>query len=344
MASPNSRCKNLFILIFRHGNFISRLLNWLLLNWFSVVFFLLLQPTTARMVTSKWFVFDVSEFVAWHVFWLYFDFFENLIKLTFIITKVDPTAIAIVVHLKDPIALPAPPVSFIFNFFLFFYFRFGLLNWPLVRFLFLFRFSFIRGLFSRSIIIISTGLLLLILVVGPLFFLWLRLNRLFWSWLSIFLWSSVMLRCYNFRLLLSWRKVCEYRCLSTSLYVILELYQKVSHNIVVLSVNVDCFVVKVVALITKNTLLSMEHLAHSVALIVVASMNEYVKRSELLSNIFESPFIHALSTLLFLCFFTRSTFSVLVSFIFFSISSRSGGHCRDFFFLFLFRFGIIQLL
>ena len=153
-----------------------------------------------------------------------------------------------------------------------------------------------------------------------------------------------MLRCYNFRLLLSWRKVCEYRCLSTSLYVILELYQKVSHNFVVLSVNVDCFVVKVVALITKNTLLSMEHLAHSVALIVVASMNEYVKRSELLSNIFESPFIHALSTLLFLCFFTRSTFSVLVSFIFFSISSRSGGHCRNFFFLFLFWFGIIQLL
>ena len=153
-----------------------------------------------------------------------------------------------------------------------------------------------------------------------------------------------MLRCYYLRHLLSGREICEHRCQSTSLFILLQLDQKVSHDGVVLSINVECFIEEVVVLITKNTLLSMQHLAHSMALIVVASMNEYVKRSELLSNIFESPFIHALSTLLFLCFFTRSTFSVLVSFIFFSISSRSGGHCRDFFFLFLFWFGIIQLL
>ena len=85
-----------------------------------------------------------------------------------------------------------------------------------------------------------------------------------------------MLRCNNFRLLLSWREVGEHGCLSTSLNVILQLDQKVSHDFVVLWINVDCFIVKVVVLITKNTLLSMEHLAHSVALIVVASMNEYV--------------------------------------------------------------------
>ena len=85
-----------------------------------------------------------------------------------------------------------------------------------------------------------------------------------------------MLRCYNFRFLLSRREVGELRCLSTSLYVLLQLDQKVSHNSVVLLINIDCFIVEIVVLIAKNTLLSMEHLAHPMALIIVASVYEYV--------------------------------------------------------------------
>ena len=155
-----------------------------------------------------------------------------------------------------------------------------------------------------------------------------------------------MLRCYNFRFLLSGWEVGELRCLSTSLYVLLQLDQKVSHNYVVLLINIDCFIVEIVVLIAKNTLLSMEHLAHPVALIIVASMNEYVQRSELLSNIFENPFIYAFSALLLLFVFIRSTFCHLVSFIFFICRSCSCGglcllHGRDFIFLIFFRLGFI---
>ena len=168
MASPNSRCENLFRLFLLIVYFIPLFyyatwtLNLLLLRLLIIDLLFFLYSSTTRIVISEWFVLDISEFVSWHVFWLYFDFFKNLIKLTFIITEMDSAAITKVIHLKDPIASPAPPMSFIFDFLLLFLFSFRLLNWPLICFLFLIRFPIARSLFWRSFIVTSFCLLMLV--------------------------------------------------------------------------------------------------------------------------------------------------------------------------------------